>query len=378
MAFFMKKYFMYFWKDKVFVITFVFTAISCFFITPSMEYLDYVDWKVPFIMFSLMVAVAGMYEADLFGYMSIKMVLRFHTLRWIALSIIMASFFLGMLVTNDAVLLTFVPFTILVTKQTGQEKYAITIIALQTIAANLGSALTPMGDPQNIYLYAYYGIRFGDFLRVMAPVAIGGFFILITMTGAFVPNIFSEPVMIAPKINRKKTIVALMIFLNALLCILRVYSEWIAIIVTVVMVLIFDRKLLKKPDYTLILTFIAFFIFTGNLGKIPGIVSFVSGRLENGTSVYLSGFFLSQFISNVPSSVLLATFTKQEYWPYLLQGVNVGAMGTLIASLASLIALKFVLKEFPRQGKEYILTYSFFCFIAILVITMAVFIFDGI
>ncbi len=369
-----KKILKYFWKDKVFVIAFALAILSCFFVPPSAVYLDYVNWKVPIIMFTLMLAVAGMYEANLFSFISIKLVSRFYSIKWIGLVVILASFFLGMWITNDAVLLTLVPFTLVVTKQTGQERYALIIVIMQTIAANMGSALTPMGDPQNIYLYAHYELGFGEFVAAMAPITITGFVLLVVSTVLLIPNVPCQPIMVAPKVAFRKLWVYGLIFINALLCVLKVLPPWWTFGITVVLIVPFGIHLLKKVDYTLILTFISFFVFTGNLSQMTSVVSFVSEWLNTDVSVYFSGLVVSQFISNVPASILLSTFTPKLFWRPLLQGVNVGAMGTLLASLASLIALKFVIKDFPNQGKTYIKTYSLLCVVYIAIITAVVFI----
>ncbi len=364
----------YFWKDKVFIIAFVFAVISCFFIKPSMAYFDYINYKVLIIMFTLMIAVAGLYEANVFSFIAIKLVSKFYSIKWIGLVIVIATFFLGMWVTNDAVLLTLVPFTLFVTKQTHQEKYALIIVILQTIAANMGSSLTPMGDPQNIYLYAYYNIPFATFLGTMAPITITGFILLVISTLVLVPNIPCHPITVAPKIGSKKVIIYGLIFLNALLSVLRVVPEWYTLGITVALTFAFAIHLLKKVDYTLLLTFTSFFIFTGNMGQMTIIKDFVSTLLNSNLSVYFTGLLTSQVISNVPASVLLSTFTDAAYWKPLLQSVNVGAMGTLLASLASLITFKFVVKDFPDQGKTYIKTYTLLCIIYVIIITGVVFI----
>jgi hypothetical protein len=180
--------------------------------------------------------------------------------------------------------------------------------------------------------------------------------------------------MVAPKVAVRKLWVYGLIFLNALLCVLKVLPPWWTFGITVALIVPFGIHLVKKVDYTLILTFISFFIFTGNLSQMTSVVSFVSEWLNTDVSVYFSGLVVSQFISNVPASILLSTFTPKLFWRPLLQGVNVGAMGTLLASLASLIALKFVIKDFPTQGKTYIKTYSLLCVVYIAIITAVVFI----
>lgn len=369
----MRNFLHYFIKDKVFIIAFVFAIISCFFIPPSLDYISYVNFKVLIIMFTLMIAVAGLYEANVFSFIAIQLVSKFYSIKWIGLIIVLSTFFLGMWITNDAVLLTLVPFTLFVTKQTQQERYALIIVILQTIAANMGSSLTPMGDPQNIYLFAYYDIPFMTFIATMLPITISGLILLTLSSLILIPNIPCHPITVAPKIGSKKVIIYLLIFLNALLTVLKIIPEWYAFGITLILTIPFSIHLLKKVDYTLLLTFFSFFIFTGNMGQLTIIKSFVSNLLNSNISVYFTGLITSQFISNVPASVLLSTFTDRIYWKPLLQSVNVGAMGTLLASLASLITFKFVVKDFPTQGKTYIKTYTLLCVIYVIIITGVVF-----
>lgn len=365
----MKSILHYLYKDKVFVIAFIFAVISMFFIPPSKDYLNYINYKVLIIMFTLMLAVAGVYETHFFDFIATKLVIRFKSIKWIGLIIILVTFFLGMLLTNDAVLLTLVPFTIFITKHTKQEKYAIIIIILQTIAANMGSALTPMGDPQNIYLYAFYDIPFGAFLATTAVITISGF-ILISITALIkIPNHHCVLNIVAPTVEWKRFVLYMIILVNALLTVLKIVPEVYTLMITIFLGLLYGRHLFKRVDYTLLLTFTSFFIFTGNLGQMMWIKDAISHLLDSRLSVYFTGLITSQFISNVPAAVLLSTFTDQAYWQPLLQGVNVGAMGTIIGSLASLITFKYIIREYRNETKTYLITYSIISIIFIAIIT---------
>jgi len=366
----MKSLLRYLYKDKVFVIAFIFAVISMFFITPSKDYLDYINYKVLIIMFTLMLAVAGVYETHFFDYVATKLVIQFKSIKWIGLIIILVTFFLGMLLTNDAVLLTLVPFTIFITKHTKQEKYAVMIIILQTIAANMGSALTPMGDPQNIYLYAFYDIPFGEFLATTAIITISGFVLVSTTAMIRIPNHHCELNIVAPTVEWKKFFLYMLILINALLTVLRLVPEEYTLMITIFLGLLYGRHLFKRVDYTLLLTFTSFFIFTGNLGQMIWIKDAISHLLDTRLSVYFTGLFTSQLISNVPAAVLLSTFTERAYWQPLLQGVNVGAMGTIIGSLASLITFKYIMREYRSETKTYLITYSIISIIFITIITI--------
>lgn len=366
---FMRTLFRYLYKDKVFVIAFIFAVISMFLVPPSEAYLSYINWKVLIIMFTLMLAVGGFYETHFFDFVATKLVIKFKSIRLIALVLVLTTFFLAMLLTNDAVLLTLVPFAIFITKITKTEKHAVILIILMTIAANMGSALTPMGDPQNIYLYAFYQIPFLEFLSVTLPITVMGF-ILVSLTALIkVPNTHCTLNIVAPKVNFIRVLLYTLILINALLSVLRIVPEWITLIITLLLGLTYGRHLFRRVDYTLLLTFTSFFIFTGNLAQMDWIRDAISHLLDSRLSVFFMGLFTSQFISNVPAAVLLSTFTDRLYWAPLLQGVNIGAMGTIIGSLASLITFKYIVREYPKEMKPYLIQYSILSVIFIVIIS---------
>jgi Na+/H+ antiporter NhaD/arsenite permease-like protein len=357
-------------KDKVFLIAVVIAIITMFFIAPSKDYLDYINYKVLVVMLTIMLAVAGIYDSHFFYYVATKLVMHLKNMRYIALSIVLTTFFLAMFLTNDAVLLTLIPFSIFVLKHVNMEKHTIYIIALQTIAANLGSALTPMGDPQNIYLYAFYQIDFSNFIQMTLPVTVIGGILITVTTIVLMPKKVVELNITTPKVNLKSLGIYSLILLNALLSILRVMPLIYTFIITMILGLIFARHLFKRVDWYLLLTFVSFFIITGNLSKMESIGELLSFFLNSNVKVYLTGMITSQFISNVPAAVLLSTFTESGFAKYLLQGVNVGSMGTLIASLASLISFKYILRDFAKSTKKYILIYSLLSIVYITLISV--------
>ena len=356
-------------KDKVFIIAGIIMIITMFIIPPSELYLSYMNYKVLIIMFTIMIAVSGLYETHLFDFIATRLVIQFKTIKWISLILILSTFFLAMFLTNDAVLLTLIPFTLFIMKHTKQEKYALITIILQTIAANLGSALTPMGDPQNIYLYAFYDIPFKTFLLITFPITALGFILISTTALIKIPNHPVELNLQAPEVNWKRVGLYSLFLLNALFVILRIVPEWYTIYVTLILGLVYGRHLFKRLDYGLLLTFVAFFIITGNLGQMESVSSLFDQFLNTPRTVYFTALATSQFISNVPAAVLLSTFTKPIYYPALLMGVNVGAMGSIIGSLASLITFKYVLREFPKSIKPYFLNYTLISIIFIVIIT---------
>ena len=360
-------------KDKVFLIAFVLAIVTMFIIPPSKEYFGYINYKVLVVMFTIMLSVSGIFESHLFYFIATKLVMHFKNMRFISLSIVFTTFLLSMFLTNDAVLLTLIPFSIFIFKHINMEKHIIPIIVLQTIAANLGSALTPMGDPQNIYLFAHYQLNFSNFISMTLPISVIGGILVLTTTALIFPKQIVVLNIAAPTVNLKKLFIYLIILLNALLLILQIIPLVYAFLITLLLGLLFGRHLFKRVDWYLILTFVSFFIITGNLSQMTSIGNFFSKYLNSSNNVYLISVATSQIISNVPAAVLLSTFTDVTYVKALLQGVNVGAMGTLVASLASLISFKYILRDFPKMAKRYIFIYSCISIIYMVIITSIIF-----
>lgn len=370
----MKAILKYIYKDKVFFIALIAALISVLFVPIHPGYIDYINIEVLVVMFALMFSVAGMTDQNFFTMIAVKMVKHLKDMRTIALVIVMASFFLGMLVTNDAVLLTLVPFMLFVTGKIGRTKESIIIVILMTLAANLGSALTPMGDPQNIYLYTNYDLPFWDFMRSTAVITITGFVLLLISIWLIFKQDLVKPIVEDVKIKDHRIYIYFVTFFIAILTVLGLIEAKISIVIVLLLALVFGRHLFKKVDYHLLLTFFMFFIFTGNIGQMDAIKQFFESILNNEHSVFFTGIITSQFISNVPAAVLLSTFTPTEFMLNLLQGVNIGAMGTLIGSLASLITFKFVTRLYPERFKEYLIKYTIICIIYMVVIIGVVYI----
>lgn len=358
-------------RETVLSVAMVLAVVSLFFVPPDVAYLGYVDYKVLALLFCLMTIMAGFQETGLFGKLAEWLLGRVHTFRQLYLVLVFLCFFCSMWITNDVALLTFVPFTILVLRMAGLEQEMIPVIVSQTIAANLGSMTTPVGNPQNLYLYSVSGMTIGEFLKVMGPLTLLSFGMILLM--CFCHKSYPVEVTVgeqnsacktvkAPeepgtqptlhtekkKTNhRYKTVNVLLgcLFLLSLLSVLRVLP-WQVLLGVTLLVCVLLKAIWKVPflpgrvDYSLLLTFVAFFLFIGNMGRIPRIKDFLSNCLE-GREVLLS-FGCSQIISNVPTAILLSGFTDQ--YAALLQGVNIGGLGTLIASLASLISYKFFAK----------------------------------
>lgn len=337
-------------KEAVLCISAFFAVLSMFLVSPNLGYFDYIDWRVLGLLFCLMAVVLGLQECGLFTVLAQRLLTGRKQIRLLLLILMLLPFFSAMLVTNDVALITFVPFTILVLRMIGQSKLLIRVIVIQTIAANLGSMATPIGNPQNLYLYSSYTLTASSFFTVMIPLTI------ISMVGLSLASVWIKQETIQVTFEQKEAIqnpkmlaLYLGLFLLCLLSVFRLLSYWIVMIITVVCVFCFSRKLLLKVDYSLLFTFICFFIFAGNMGQLTMVKDFLSSLLEK--NALLTSMLSSQIISNVPAAVLLSEFTQD--WKSLLLGVNVGGLGTPIASLASLISLKFYLRCAEAKPIQY-------------------------
>lgn len=367
-----RKYMNYLTQDIVFSIAMILAIFSMLFVPPSKAYLGYIKPMALVVMFSLMIVVAGLKEAKLFTKIAHYMTSKFKSTRNIARAIIFSSFFLGMLITNDAVLLTLIPFTIIVNKQIKQEKYTVLVVILQTMAANIGASLTPMGSPQNIYLYTYFHLGFFEFILAMLPVVLTGFILIWVITTLFLPKDAVSPILEPLEFQKKWLPVFALIFIVTVLTVLNIIPIYVALANTLFWTVIFFPRLLKKVDYYLLLTFVMFFIFVGNLTQWNELHILFGNFLSNSGRVYLVSIGVTQFLSDVPTSVLLSPFVDPSHALFLLQGVNVGAIGSLISSLATLIAFKFIINAYPHQKKTFILTTTAIGFSLIAIISIVI------
>ena len=334
----MKKAIDFFKKDPVLAISGILAFFSLILVFPDKEYIDYLDFRVLALLFALMCVMKGYQEIGLFNQLAVMILKRTKNTRQLAAVLVLLCFFFSMLITNDVALITFVPFTILVLDLVGQKKLMIYIIVLQTIAANLGSMLTPIGNPQNLYLYNLSGMSFADFTLTLLPYSLLSLLLLIfsfymkKKEHVSLENIASEKT----DMDKRAVIIYTLLFLICLGCVLHLVSWQAVLAITLIVLLLYNRKLLLQADYGLLLTFVFFFIFIGNMGRIPSVSDLLSYVLA-GRELLIS-VLASQVISNVPAAILLSGFTS-DYTPLLI-GVNLGGLGTLIASLASLISYK--------------------------------------
>lgn len=323
--------------DPVLFASFFLAVASAFIVPPSLEYLHYLDWHVLSLLLSLMLVVAGLKQAGVFYKLVDVLLKKIRNTRALSVTLTMVCFFSSMFITNDVALITFVPLTILLLEQAEKERLLIPLIVLETIAANLGSMLTPMGNPQNLYLYSLAEMSTMQFLRLMCIPALCS---LVLLFGSTI-FIKAEPlvncsVASQPKFQWKQCISWLLLFTVCLLTVTHVLHFAVTLGIVLFAVLMIDRGLFRDADYGLLLTFAFFFIFVGNIKSIPAVSEALSMLI--GGQEMMAGILLSQVISNVPAAMLLSGFTEQ--YSQLILGVNLGGLGTLIASMASLISYK--------------------------------------
>lgn len=325
-------------KETVLCVAAACAVLTTFIIPPDSEYLHYIDFRVLCLLLCLMAVVAGLKAIGIFHWLTCQLLRRIRSGRVLGVTLVLLPFFCSMFVTNDVALIIFIPFTLMLLQQLGCEGRIIPVTVFQTVAANLGSMATPVGNPQNLYLYAFYDLGLGDFFSVTLPLTAVSLTIL-TLGAVFLlpPKMPEQNLEQAQISSGKQLLIYLALFTLCLLTVFRIVPYPLTTAVTVVILFLVDRKLLKEIDYMLLLTFVCFFTVSENLGRVESVRVFLQQLL--GTSTLLTAVGTSQVISNVPAAVVLSGFTDQ--WRQLLAGVNIGGLGTPIASLASLITMKF-------------------------------------
>ena len=359
-------------QETVLTAAAVLAVVSAFFVLPDAQYLGYIDLRTLAILFSLMTVMAGLRRQGFFDGLGRALLSHTHSTFQLTLVLVGLCFFGSMFITNDVSLLTFVPFTFVVLSRLGADvcrSLLVPVVCMQTIAANLGSMLTPIGNPQNLYLYGKSGMNIGGFVLLMLPYTLVSLLLLLAWAAlvcrkASAALSVDELVSSASQGDQKIILLYLVLFAVCLLSVIRVLPYGIAFAAVLVCVLFADPHTLRAVDYSLLLTFVAFFIFIGNLGRIPAfsgwLQEFLTGR------EVLVAVLVSQVTSNVPAALLLSGFTAETQ--ALIIGTNLGGLGTLIASMASLISYRQIARELPQGKTRYfgLFTLSNLIFLAIL------------
>ena len=354
-------------KNAVFCISALAAASTCFLVPPDKAYFGYFDWKTLSCLFLTLAVVCALRNIKFFTILARKLVTLAGNLRSLFLLLIIITFIGSMIIANDMALITFLPLGYFALTVTKKEKYMVYLFVLQNISANLGGMLTPFGNPQNLYLYSYFNIPTGEFCKIMLPSFLLAVLLLVIACIPIKPTKFSLEEDFGEKLNVKKTVLYCVLFLLSILIVFRVVPFIVGLIIIPVILFFVDRESLKMVDYSLLGTFFFFFIFAGNLARLDSVNTLISSLLEKDTLIVST--LSCQFISNVPSAILLSRFTND--YPSLLLGVNIGGTGTLIASLASLITFSEFRLLHPEQTKKYLCIFTVLNVIFLVVLTTA-------
>lgn len=354
-------------RNIVFFIAAFAAIISCFLVPPDKGYINYFDWKTLSCLFLTLAVICALRNVKFFTILARKLVMMTGNLRALFILLIIITFIGSMIIANDMALITFLPLGYFALSVTKQEKYMAYLFVLQNISANLGGMLTPFGNPQNLYLYSYFNIPTGEFCLIMLPCFLIAVSLLILACLPIKPIKFTLNKKFPEKLNVKKTVLYLVLFAFSILIVFRVIPFYVGLILIPLILLFVDREALKMVDYGLLGTFFFFFIFAGNLARVDAVNTVISELLKKDTLIV--SIASCQFISNVPSAILLSKFTTD--YPALLLGVNIGGTGTLIASLASLITFSEFRILHPKETKKYILIFTVANVLFLLILTVA-------
>ena len=352
--------------NAVMSIAFLAAVVTSIIVPPDMEYLSYFDFKTLSCLFCVLAVVCAFKNISFFYILAKRIIQVFRSTRYAVLALVYITFIGSMLIANDMALITFLPLGYLVISTTGNHKYMAFTFIMQNIAANLGGMLTPFGNPQNLYLYTKFAIPNGEFISIMFPPFIISV-LLITLCCFFVEN---KPIVVEDNIfmiPKRRTIIYTLLFVLSIAIVFRTIPYQLGLIIVPLVLIFMDRKALRMVDYPLLFTFVFFFIFSGNMARIEAVRELFSGLLSKNTLIFSA--VSCQFISNVPSAILLSQFTQN--YSDLLVGVNVGGVGTLISSLASLITFREYTLHNPSGAKRYIALFSAINF-GFLIILLAV------
>lgn len=365
-------------KETVLSVAWTLAFLSTIFVHPSKEYFSYIDFNTLILLFCLMTVMAAFMKLGAFESCSKQLLKKFNSLGGILFILVFMPFFFSMIITNDVALIVFVPLAIITLKMCSLENLILWTVVLQTLAANLGSMALPMGNPQNLYLYSISGISIKEFIYIMIPYTIASFLGLLLCV-VLIQYKFKCKIefnnLDKRNTNKEKTTysstkkmwcINVLAFILCLLCVGKLISTIILFPIILILYFITDRKILKQIDYSLLLTFIGFFIFTGNIKNMETAKSLIESMIVGHETVF--SILISQVISNVPAALLLSCFTKN--YAALLIGTNLGGLGTLIASMASLISFKQIAKNYHKKRARYFLLFTIMnlIFLALLLI----------
>lgn len=359
-------------KEILLLVAVTGAVVTSFFVPVDRKYLEYIDTATLMSLFIMMAVICAFKNISIFTVTAAFFLRKFNTARKLVFALVFITFIFSMFIANDMALLTFLPFTLTIFRQYRNTKLCIFTIVMQNIAANLGGMLTPFGNPQNLFLYSFFNIPTSDFLLIMAVPFIISLFLIIGICFTVKDKPLNAEIPSFEKPNKYRVIIYTLSFILSVAIVLRLMNFYIGFFIILITLILADAKCFKDVDYSLLMTFFAFFIFSGNLSRIPEVSVILSNLIHK--NVLIFGIISCQLISNVPTAVLFSYLTPVELYPKLLLAVNIGGLGTLIASLASLISFRAFTKEYKGQGGRYLLTFTVinFSFMIIILILSSI------
>lgn len=356
-------------KEYLLIIAILLASITSCVSLPSASYINF---KMLITLFNLMIVVAGLRELKVLDFIATSLLSKCKTSRNVSATLIFITFFAAMIMTNDVSLLTFIPITLIIAEKVNIK--VMKTVMFQTLAANLGSSIMPMGNPHNIYIYNLYNINPIEFFKITLPLGIFGVIFLTFL----IFNQKNEKLQFKLEkveiTNKNQLIFYALLMMVTLLSVFRVIDYQIAFIITVLTILMINKKLFMKVDYSLIITFIGFFIFIGNISHMTVVETFMKSILSGGLTTYFAGIISCQFISNVPTTILLSGFTN--HYSELLIATNIGGLGTLIASMANTISYRLYVNQHKTETFKYLKVFSIYNFIGLAIFTIIMIFFN--
>ena len=344
--------------------------LSALVVPPDRAYLAYFNWHTLLCLFAMLAVLNGFRQIGAFRALATLLVRRFATLRSVVFVLVMVTFFGSMFLTNDMALLTFLPLSAMVLSSCGQRHSILFVFVMQTLAANLGGMILPFGNPQNLFLFSYYELGLGQFVSVLAvPFLASLLMISVCCLVAVRPQALELESLEAPCFDKKGFAALLVLFALVIAMVFNLVANLPAALAVVACMLALGRgDALKHVDYALLATFACFFVFSGNLARVPAVQGLLGALLAQGA--FLPSLLACQLISNVPAAILLAPFTQD--WAGLLLGVDVGGLGTIVASLASLITLTEFNRCMPRSTGRFMFVFAAFNVVFLVVLVALV------
>lgn len=352
-------------KDIVLVISFILAVFSCIISPISMQYINYIDIHTMILLFCLMLIVEGLRQLQFFSYIANILLSKVHTQRGLSICLVSLCFISSMFITNDVALITFIPFGIMLLELVQMKQKLCFIITLMTIAANLGSMFTPIGNLQNMYLYAISNIHITSFLLMMLPYIL---IAAILLFGCIAFKIKKENIHMKMEekitLSKRDILFYVLLFILCLLSVSNILPHSVLFIIISICIFMKNKRLFLQIDYALLLTFIFFFIFVGNLNQFTQLKDTLTTIVAGNETIV--SILLSQIISNVPAAMLLSNYATSIQ--DLIIGTNIGGLGTLIASMASLISYKQIINHYPNQTKQYIKQFTYYNLLFLLIL----------